>query len=163
MKIAEKTNEKDELCRIEKRAIEAAAIAPVMEALSRKIGKKESLEILMEVNRNEAFNRGKSIREERGSTGIKELVEDVATWGIGGDFELEILEKTAATFHFNVTRCPYFEKYRELGLLEYGVAFSCCRDVPFARGFHPQLTLERSQTIMEGADYCDFRYFLKEE
>lgn len=74
---------------------------------------------------------------------------------------MEVLEQTSQTYHFNITHCPYDEKYHELGLVEYGVAFSCCRDEPFARGFHPQLKLERSQTIMEGADYCDFRYTLR--
>ena len=34
------------------------------------------------------------------------------------------------------------------------------RDEPFARGFNPQLRLERTKTIMEGADHCDFRYYL---
>jgi hypothetical protein len=65
---------------------------------------------------------------------------------------MEVLEQTSKTYHFNITRCPYYEKYRELGLAECGVVFFCCRDEPFAHGFHPQLRLERSQTIMEGAD-----------
>ncbi len=152
---------KKELCRIEKRAIEAAAIAPVIEALAGEIGKEKAVAILQEVNQNEAFLRGESIRKERGSTTIADLAADVATWGIGGTFEMEVLEQSASTYHFNITRCPYYEKYREMGLLEYGVALSCCRDEPFARGFHPQLKLERSQTIMEGARYCDFRYTLE--
>ncbi len=154
-------NKKDELCRIEKRAIEAAAIAPVIEALALEIGKEKALAILQDINRREAFLRGESIRKERGSTSIADLVADVATWGKGATLEMEVLEQTANTYHFNITRCPYYEKYRELGLLEYGVALSCCRDEPFARGFHPQLRLERSQTIMEGAGYCDFRYTLE--
>ncbi len=149
-----------ELNRLEKRAIEASAIAPVIEAVARRVGKEEALAILQEVNEREAFQRGLSIRNQSERTGIPELVEDVTTWGAGGDMEMEVLEQTANTYHFNVTRCPYYEKYRELGLEDFGVALSCCRDKPFARGFHPQLKLERSQTIMEGADYCDFRYSL---
>jgi hypothetical protein len=30
-----------------------------------------------------------------------------------------------------------------------------------ARGFNPQLKLVRTKTIMEGADHCDFRYYLR--
>ncbi len=150
----------DAMNRIEKRAVEALAVIPVIRAVALRIGKEEALAILQEVNEKEAFERGAALRNRLGRTGIAELVEDVATWGIGGAFETEVLEQTPETFHFNVTRCPYFEKYRELGLAEYGVALSCCRDVPFARGFHPRLKLERSQTIMEGADRCDFRYTL---
>ncbi len=153
-------NDSNELNRIEKRAIEAAAIAPIIQAVAQRIGKEEALAILREVNEKEAFQRGEFIRNQRGHTGIPELVEDVATWGIGGKLEMEVLEQTSQTYHFNITRCPYYEKYRAIGLAEYGVAFSCCRDEPFARGFHPRLKLERSQTIMEGAEYCDFRYTL---
>lgn len=150
----------NEINRIEKRAIEASAVAPIIQAVAQRIGKKEALAILQEVNEKEAFERGVSIRNKLGHTGIPELVEDVATWGIGGVLEMKVIEQTSETYHFNITRCPYFEKYRELGLAEYGVALSCCRDEPFARGFNPQLKLERSQTIMKGADYCDFRYSL---
>ena len=153
------TNSKsNEFSRIEKRAIEASAVAPVIQALAKRIGKKEALAILQEVNEKEAFQRGQLQKHQLGHSGISELVEDVATWGKGGILEMEVLEHTSETYHFNITRCPYYEKYVELDLEEYGVALSCCRDEPFARGFHPHLILERTQTIMEGADYCDFRY-----
>jgi L-2-amino-thiazoline-4-carboxylic acid hydrolase len=154
-------NDSNELNRIEKRAIEASAIAPIIQAVAQRIGKEEALAILQEVNEKEAFQRGETIRNQLGHTGIPELVEDLATWGIGGEMEMEVLEQISTTYHFNITHCPYYEKYRELGFVDYGVAFSCCRDEPFARGFHPQLKLERSQTIMEGAGYCDFRYTLR--
>jgi len=146
------------LNRIEKRAVEALAVTPVIRAMSRRIGRDQALAILQEVNQQEAFQRGQRLRAKMGQTGIAELTDEVAGWGDGGVWEMEVIEHTPETYYFNVTRCPYYEKYRELGLEEFGVALSCCRDEPFARGFHPQLTLVRTQTIMEGADYCDFRY-----
>ena len=154
---------KPELNRIEKRAIEALAIAPFIDAVSKKIGEDEALSILMEVNRQEAFQRGKSLAKELGDNGMDALVEEVDGWGRGGVWEMDVLEKTATTYFFNVTRCPYYEKYRELGLEKFGVGFSCCRDEPFARGFNPRLRLERTKTIMEGADLCDFRYCLESD
>ncbi len=96
-----------------------------------------------------------------GQNGIEELVKDVDSWGVGGIWEIDVLEQTSTNYFFNVFRCPYYEKYRELGLDEFGVEFSCCRDEPFARGFNPRLKLVRTKTIMEGADYCDFRYYLQ--
>ena len=152
-----------ELNRIEKRTIEALAIAPLIMAVSQRIGRDEALAILQEVNQQEAFQRGRSMAEEMERNGIEELVEDVAGWGRGGVWEMDVLEQTPTTYFFNVTRCPYYEKYKELGLEEFGVGFSCCRDEPFARGFNPQLRLERTKTIMEGADHCDFRYYLRDK
>jgi predicted hydrocarbon binding protein len=151
--------ENKELTRIEKRAIEALAIAPVIRAVSQRIGRDEAMAILKEVNQQEAFQRGQNMMTQ-GQNGIDELVNDVATWGEGGIWEMDVLEQTPTTYFFNVFRCPYYEKYRELGLDEFGVELSCCRDEPFARGFNRQLKLVRTQTIMEGADYCDFRYYL---
>jgi len=74
----------NKLNRIEKRAIEAFAVTPIIQAVAQRIGKEEALSILQEVNEKEAFQRGESIRNQLGKTGILELVEDVDTWGIGG-------------------------------------------------------------------------------
>lgn len=155
-----KHSENEKVTRIEKRLIEAQAIAPVIEMVSKKIGKEAALEILKEVNQQEAFKRGQNtVRTERRST-IEELVKDVSTWGDGEAWKIEVLEQTATTYSFNVHRCLYYEKYKEMGLEKMGVQLSCCRDEPFARGLDPKLRLSRTQTIMEGADFCDFRYHL---
>ena len=148
------------LSRIEKRAIEALAIAPVIRAVAKRIGKDEALEMLKEVNQREAFERGQNSMRAEGRSVMDELVSEVAGWGEGGVLEMEVLEQTPTTYFFNVTRCPYHEKYRELGLEEYGIALSCCRDEPHARGLDPRLRLVRTKTLMEGADCCDFRYHL---
>jgi len=152
--------ENKELNRIEKRAIEALAIAPVIRAVAQRIGLESALAILCEVNQQEAFQRGQSMKKSDGQNGVDELIDEVATWGEGGTWEMEVLERTPTTYSFNVTRCPYYEKYRELGVDEFGVEFSCCRDETFARGFNPRLMLIRTKTLMEGADHCDFRYYL---
>lgn len=146
--------------RIEKRAIEALAITPVIREISRRFGEKEALQILRHINWKEAFERGRKMAKEAEGKTIEFLVEDVATWGEGGVWEMEVLEQTPTTYFFNVLRCPYYEKYRELGLEAFGVEFSCCRDEPFAGGLDPRLKLVRTKTIMEGGDVCDFRYHL---
>ena len=137
------------------------ALVPVIKALSQRIGMDEALKILREVNQQEAFQRGQQMMRIKGQQGVDELVNEVASWGEGGVWEMDVLEQTSTTYFFNVLRCPYYEKYRELGLDDFGVELSCCRDEPFARGLNPQLKLVRSQTIMEGADYCDFRFHLQ--
>ena len=61
---------------------------------------------------------------------------------------------------FNVTRCRYAEMYRALGLADLGGSLSCQRDFALAQGFNPAIQLDRTQTIMEGASHCDFRFRL---
>lgn len=158
--IMEKNIENKTLNRLEKRVIEALAVAPIIRAVAKRLGSEEALALLQEVNQEEAFQRGQRMMEIEGQSGIEGLVKEVAGWGEGGVWQMDVLEETPTTYFFNVTRCPYYEKYRELGLKGYGVGFSCCRDEPFARGLDPRLRLVRTQTIMEGADHCDFRYYL---
>ena len=151
------------ISRLEKRAIEALAIAPVMREFSKIVGKKEALAVLIEINQEEAFERGRNMAKDEPGNAIEILAKDVSTWGEGGGWEMNVLEKTPTTYFFNVTRCPYYDKYRELGLEEFGVELSCCRDEPFAQGIDPRLKLVRTMTIMEGGDICDFRYHLLTE
>lgn len=152
-----------ELNRIEKRAIEAMAIAPLVKAFAEKIGLKQSLGILCRVNEQEAYERGQQVAASGAPNDIAAMVDEVATWGTGGTWEMDVLEQSDTKYFFNVTRCPYYDMYRELGLLELGVCLSCCRDEPYARGFNPNLKLVRTKTIMEGYGHCDFRYYLKED
>ena len=47
--------------------------------------------------------------------------------------------------------------FRELGEPELGFLFICSSDFGIYEAF-PGVRLERTQTIMEGASHCDFRY-----
>ena len=151
------------MSRLDKRGIEALAIAPVIREVARRYGNEEALAILKRVNQQEAFERGRRMAGNNEGNTIELLVKDVATWGKSGVWEMEVLEQTSTSYFFNVTRCPYYKKYRELGLEEFGVELSCCRDESFARGLNPNLKLVRTQTIMEGEAFCDFRYSMASE
>jgi hypothetical protein len=48
--------------------------------------------------------------------------------------------------------------YASLGLQELGGLLSCNRDYALIEGFNPSIKLTRTQTIMEGAPHCDFRF-----
>jgi hypothetical protein len=48
--------------------------------------------------------------------------------------------------------------YRALGIPELGALLSCNRDFALIERFNPDVRLTRTQTIMEGATHCDFRF-----
>ena len=79
-------------------------------------------------------------------------------WATEDALRIDVLQSTETALDFNVTRCRYAEMYREMGLAELGSVLSCNRDGAFCQGFDPNLTLERTQTLMQGASHCDFRY-----
>ena len=79
-------------------------------------------------------------------------------WSEGGALEIDVLERSDERLDFNVTRCRYAEMYHRLGLGDLGGQLSCCRDAALAAGYDPGIELSRTQTIMQGAPYCDFRF-----
>ena len=72
--------------------------------------------------------------------------------------EIEMLRQDEDHLDFNVTRCRFAEMYRAMGLEDLGSSLSCCRDFTLVEGFNPALRLVRTQTLMEGASHCDFRF-----
>jgi hypothetical protein len=76
--------------------------------------------------------------------------------------ETEALKKSDTELHVNVTRCQYAEFFKGLGLPELGYLLSCNRDFAMVESFDPRIALRRTQTIMEGASHCDFRFVRKE-
>ena len=69
-----------------------------------------------------------------------------------------LTEQSDTSFQFNVVKCRYAETYKAMGLGEIGHLLSCNRDGAFCEGYDPKLKLERTQTIMQGASHCDFKY-----
>jgi hypothetical protein len=70
----------------------------------------------------------------------------------------EVIEQTDHRLMEHVSRCRYAEMYREMGLRELGFLLSCNRGGVFCEGFDDRIKMTRTQTIMEGATYCDFTY-----
>jgi len=88
-----------------------------------------------------------------------EHFRDIQKFWTGEDaLHIERLESAPNEFNFNVTRCRYAEMYRGMGLTELGAVLSCNRDGAFCQGYDPKLKLTRTQTLMDGATHCDFRY-----
>ena len=147
---------------LEKRIVEAQALAPVLKTFSRQFGEERVREILIGVHMAAAREYGRALARSLGTASIADLVRESRNWSAGGALEEEVLEETDRTFFLNVTRCRYAEEYEKLGIRNWGVALSCCRDMGFIQGFNPRMKLVRTQTVMEGAPYCDFRYYLEE-
>jgi hypothetical protein len=61
-------------------------------------------------------------------------------------------------FDIDIRRCCYAEFYKALGEPDLGFLLVCSADYLMAEGFGPEIKLTRTQTIMQGASHCDFRY-----
>ena len=143
---------------LRRREIEARILAPLINALAEEFGRERVIEIAKRVIVEIARQQGKALAEQVGGNSLSHFVGAKDPWVKGDALQVEVLEATNTTYHFNVTRCRYAEMYRALGIPELGSVLSCGRDFALGEGFNPNLTLTRTQTIMEGAPFCDFRY-----
>lgn len=146
-----------------RRRIEAMVLGPMIRAFQAEFGAERTNQIASRVIREIALEQGRSMAQRAGDSDLKTYLTHKAPWSAGHALETEVIAKNEARYEYNVTRCRYAEMYRELGMADLGFIFSCGRDFNFPKGFNPNLKLRRSQTIMQGAPYCDFRYVLEDE
>ena len=102
------------------------------------------------------------IANELEGTPMEKITALLPRFNEGDALEMDVLKQDASRYEFNVTRCRFAEFYKELGIPELGRLLSCNRDFALSEGISSELELERSQTIMEGAPHCDFRFRLKD-
>ncbi|RAH99580.1 2-amino-thiazoline-4-carboxylic acid hydrolase [Acuticoccus sediminis] len=142
-----------------RRKIEAEIIRPIYTALVDKMGRAEADKLLSGVIRESAIAQGRQMAAEQGGeTSLQGFIDLQPRWTAHGALQTETVHRDAEHYDFNVVRCRYAELYKDMGLGHIGHILSCNRDGTFCEGYDPRLKLERSQTIMQGASHCDFRY-----
>jgi len=151
--------EPEGLSMLEKRKIEAEILKEVYETLKASHGEAVAKATIAESVRRSAIEQARQFAAAApGGPSLKAFQNVMPLWTKGGALEIEVQEKTDTSFVFNVVRCRYAETYKAMGLGEIGHLLSCNRDGAFCEGYDPKLKLERSQTIMQGASHCDFKY-----
>jgi hypothetical protein len=143
-----------------RREVEARLLAPLAVALSREFGAPAVMRVLREVVVEIARDQGRELVRAVGGNSLRHFRETLVDWQKGDAMEIKVLEETKTVFAFDVIRCRYAEMYRQLGIPELGPVLSCSRDYALIEGFNPRIGLKRTQTLMEGAPVCDFRYRL---
>jgi hypothetical protein len=143
---------------LERREIEARIVGPLIRGFIEVMGRDAALEVVRRVIGDLARQGGADLASRLGDASLSAFAQALDLWREGGALEIDVLEQTAERLSFNVTRCRYAELYRDLGLADLGGSLSCQRDFALIEGFNPDVELERTQTIMEGAPYCDFRF-----
>jgi L-2-amino-thiazoline-4-carboxylic acid hydrolase len=147
---------------LEQREIEAKIVGPLIRAFAAEIGEERTLAIVRPLIRKLAQESGGELARRLGEQTMEAFATTLGRWQENGALEIEILEQSPARLSFNVTRCRYAEMYRALGLADLGASLSCERDAALVEGFNPDIQLTRTQTIMEGASCCDFRFQFRE-
>lgn len=148
---------------LQRRRIESRVLIPFIEACRENFGDAATRTLVAKTIRTLAVTDGASWAETYGNDldGLKKVAEEV--WAGGGSLEIDVQDGDDDQFNFNVTGCKYAEFYKDLGMPELGFLVHCSRDFAMIDGFDPNLELTRTQTVMEGASHCDFRFRRKEK
>jgi hypothetical protein len=156
------TAERPRLPLLQQREIEARIVGPLIRAFEAELGREKTLGLVRGVITDLARQGGAGLAQALGEATLSAFARGLDRWKEGGALEIDLLEQSPDRLSFNVTRCRYAEMYRALGLGDLGFSLSCQRDFALVEGFNTGITLTRTQTIMEGAPYCDFRFRAQE-
>jgi hypothetical protein len=144
---------------LQRRGIEAEVLVPFIRRLERELGPDRAHELARETIAEIAREQGAAVAQAMGRSDLDGFGEVRDSWGgAGGDLTIEPVRHDAEHLDFNVTRCRFVELYEQLGARDLGFVLSCGRDRTLSEGYSTDLHLVRTQTIMQGAAFCDFRY-----
>jgi hypothetical protein len=148
---------------LNRREVEARILSPMISALGDRFGREEVLDIIKDTIVKIAKEQGDDLAQVMGGCGSSEFLASLEYWKKDGALAIEVLNDQEGHLDFNVIRCRYAEMYRALGIPELGSMLSCNRDFALIEGFNQAAQLQRTQTIMQGAPHCDFRYVFPDE
>jgi hypothetical protein len=144
---------------IEQAKIQAQVLVPLVKALQAELGE-ERANALVSKTLGDVYRRfGEQWWRARRSGNVGEnMASAFAAFAKGSAIDTKVRAQSADAYEIDVTGCRYAQFYKELGEPELGFLLVCSLDFPFAEGFGPDIKLTRTQTIMQGASHCDFRY-----
>ena len=127
-----------------------------MEEFANVLGREKLIELIKngvdEINRRGAKNNPKFKLSEFANS-----VKNSETYNNALNFE--IIELNDKLFELKVTECLWAKTFHKKNAKDIGYAACCHGDFSHAKALHPQLRVERTKTLMQGFDCCNFRYF----
>jgi hypothetical protein len=143
--------------------MQAQVLLPVIRAFRKELGDERANAILSDALREWSHNLHQAIAARTPGTPQEKWVAMTAASmpRIGDAIDVDLIKQEAGAMEFNVTGCRYADFFRALGEPELGGLLLCDADAHVAEAGSPDVEFRRTQTIMQGAKYCDFRYRMK--
>jgi hypothetical protein len=144
---------------IQQAKIQAQVLVPLVKALQAELGEEQANGLVRRALGDIYRRYGEEFWRSKNEKNLGEIMASAfATYGSEDALDYSVTEQSPDAFAFDVTGCRYAEFYKELGEPELGFLLVCSADFSVAEGFGPDIKLTRTQTIMQGASHCDFRY-----
>ena len=149
-----------EVSLLDKTRMQAQVLVPVLRALRAALGKDKADALVKQALRDWSKQLFAAIGDRiagsprRKWTTIQTVFGEVS----GKEVEARILRHDKEALDIDVTRCRFAEFFRALGEPELGALLICEADFDIVSVGEGEVSLERAQTIMQGAPSCTFRY-----
>ena len=144
---------------IEQAKIQAQVLVPLVKALQAELGAARANALVRKTLGDLYRSHSEEFAKAKNETDLGKFVASAfKTYARDNALEYDVLEQTPDAYAIDIRRCRYAEFYRELGEPELGFLLVYTADFAVADGFGGDVKLTRTQTIMQGAPHCDFRY-----
>jgi hypothetical protein len=144
---------------IEQVKIQAQILVPLVKTLEAELGRERARDIVRRALGDIYRRLGAEWSKKKDSADVgASLASAFAAYARGDALDYSVQEQSADAYGIDITRCRYAEFFKKIGEPELGFLLVCSADFPFAEGLEPGVELTRTQTIMQGASHCDFRY-----
>jgi hypothetical protein len=150
---------------LEEIEMQAQVLIPILKAVREEIGKEHADHLVLDALRKWSREKYHFLGESLPGS-PKEKYDTVWSKGApriqANDLEIETLKRDPEVHEFNVTHCRYAEFFHQLGEPDLGSVLLCETDFHLVEEVgSPDVELMRTQTLMEGACCCDFRFRTK--
>ena len=144
---------------IEQAKVQARVLVPLIKALQAELGEERANALVRRALGDLYRQYGEDYWRAQQEKNVGAIMASAfAAFASGDALDYRVREQSDDTFAVDVTGCRYAQFYKELGEPELGFLLVCSSDFPMAEGFGSDIKLTRTQTIMQGASHCDFRY-----
>jgi hypothetical protein len=149
---------------IEQAKIQAQVLVPLVKALQAELGEARANALVRKALGDLYRGHGETFWRAKNEKDLGRFMTSAfKTYARDGALDYKVIEQSEDSYSIEVTGCRYAEFYKELGEPELGFLLVCTADFATAAGFGPDTRLTRTQTIMQGASHCDFRYRREKE
>ena len=139
--------------------IQAQVLVPLVKALQAELGEERANALVRRAVGDTYRRYGEEFWRKKNEKDLgKSIASAFATFARDDALDYRVREQSQDAFEIDVSGCRYAEFYKELGEPELGFLLVCSADFTMAEGFDSDIKLTRTQTIMQGASHCDFRY-----
>jgi hypothetical protein len=139
---------------LEATKIQARAVIPIVKALEAELGKERAHAIV-----------GRAIADNyvtwRDRRGFEPDTHPGTDDGMGFPVEKTVVENNDDAYGHNITGCAFADYFRSIGEPEIGALMTCGVDFAAEAHMRPGWEFTRTQTRMQGAAHCDFRWHRK--